>query len=47
MTLSSLEDFSAKGIDGKIGILDIELENDQKILTGTLKMKRKNRLWMN
>jgi hypothetical protein len=35
MTLSSLEDFSAKGIDGKIGILDIALENDQKILTGT------------
>ena len=35
MILSSLEDFSAKGIDGKFGILDIALENDQRTLTGT------------
>jgi hypothetical protein len=35
MTISSLEDFSAKGIGGKFGILDIALENDQKTLTGT------------
>ena len=35
MTLSSIEDFSAEGIDGKFGILDIALENDQKTLTGT------------
>ena len=35
MTLSSLEDYSAKGIDGTFGILDIALENDGKTLTGT------------
>ena len=35
MTLSSLDDFAAKGIDGKFGILDIVLEPDQKTLTGT------------
>jgi hypothetical protein len=35
MTLSSLDDFAAKGIDGKFGILDIALEPDQKTLTGT------------
>ena len=35
MVLSSLEDFSAKGIDGKFGILDIALEKDQRTLTGT------------
>ncbi len=35
MILSSLEDFSAKGVDGKFGILDIALEPDQKTLTGT------------
>ena len=34
MTLSSLDDFAAKGIDGKFGILDIALEPDQKTLTG-------------
>ncbi|HSL13867.1 MAG TPA: purple acid phosphatase [Nitrososphaeraceae archaeon] len=34
MRLSSLEDFSAEGIDGKFGILDITLEDDQKTLTG-------------
>ncbi len=33
--LSSIEDFSAEAIDGKFGILDIALENDQKTLTGT------------
>ena len=32
MTLSSLDDYAAKGIDGKFGILDIELESDQKPL---------------
>ena len=35
MILSSLEDFSAEGIDGTFGILDIILESDQKTLTGT------------
>jgi Calcineurin-like phosphoesterase len=35
MPLSSLKDFSAEGIDGKFGILDITLEPDQKTLTGT------------
>jgi Calcineurin-like phosphoesterase len=35
MILSSLDDFSAKGVDGKFGILDIALEPDQKTLTGT------------
>ena len=35
MTLSSLDDFAAKGIDGKFGILNIALEPDQKTLTGT------------
>ncbi|MGI0001335.1 MAG: hypothetical protein ACRD6Q_08905, partial [Nitrososphaeraceae archaeon] len=35
MTLSSLDDFAAKGIEGKFGILDIVLEPDQKTLTGT------------
>ncbi|HSF50649.1 MAG TPA: metallophosphoesterase [Nitrososphaeraceae archaeon] len=35
MELSSLEDFSAEGIDGTFGILDITLEGDQKTLTGT------------
>jgi Calcineurin-like phosphoesterase len=35
MILSSLGDYSAKGIDGKFGILDIALEADQKTLTGT------------
>ena len=35
MALSSREDFSAEGIDGTFGILDIALENDQKTLTGT------------
>jgi hypothetical protein len=34
MVLSSLEDFSAEGIDGTFGILDIALGNDQKTLTG-------------
>lgn len=34
MVLSSLEDYSAKGIDSTFGILDITLENYQKILTG-------------
>ena len=48
MTLSSIEDFSAEAIDGKFGILDIALENDQKTLTGTLlKMERKKRSWTN
>ena len=33
MTLSSLDDYrSSKGIEGKFGILDIELEGDQKPL---------------
>ena len=32
MTLSSLDDYAAKGIEGKFGILDIELEGDQKPL---------------
>ena len=35
MTLSSLDDFAAKGIDGTFGILDIALEGDQNILTGS------------
>jgi hypothetical protein len=35
MVLSSLEDFSAEGIDGTFGILNIALESDQKTLTGT------------
>jgi len=35
MILSSLEDYSAKEIDGTFGILDIALENDRKTLTGT------------
>ncbi len=35
MVLSSLEDFSAEGIDGTFGILNIILEADQKTLTGT------------
>ena len=35
MTLSSLDDFAAEGVDGKFGILDITLEPDQKTLTGT------------
>jgi hypothetical protein len=35
MTLSSLDNYSAKGIDGTFGILDIALEPDQKTLTGT------------
>ncbi|HEY6588419.1 MAG TPA: metallophosphoesterase [Nitrososphaeraceae archaeon] len=34
MVLSSLEDYSAKGIDSTFGILDITLENYQKILIG-------------
>jgi hypothetical protein len=34
MVLSSLEDYSAEGIDSTFGILDITLENYQKILTG-------------
>jgi Calcineurin-like phosphoesterase len=34
MVLSSLEDFSAEGIDGTFGILDIALQADQKTLTG-------------
>ena len=34
MVLSSLEDYSAEGIDSTFGILDIRLENYQKILTG-------------
>jgi hypothetical protein len=35
MILSSLEDYSAQGIDGKFGILDVRLESDQETLTGT------------
>jgi hypothetical protein len=35
MLLSSLKDYSAEGIDGTFGILDIILEDDQKTLTGT------------
>jgi hypothetical protein len=35
MTLSSLDDFAAKGIDGTFGILDIALEGDQNTLTGS------------
>jgi hypothetical protein len=35
MVLSSLEDFSAEGIDGTFGILDIALDSNQKTLTGT------------
>ena len=48
MTLSSLDDFAAKGIDGKFGILDIELESDQKTLTGTfIENGKKKEVWMN
>jgi hypothetical protein len=32
MILSSLEDYAAKGIDGKFGVLDLEFEDDQKTL---------------
>ena len=32
MILSSLDDYAAKGVEGKFGILDIELEGDQKTL---------------
>ena len=35
MILSSSKDFSAEGIDGTFGILDIALENDRRTLTGT------------
>ncbi|HET8856306.1 MAG TPA: metallophosphoesterase [Nitrososphaeraceae archaeon] len=35
MALSSLEDYSAEGIDNTFGILDVTLESDQKTLTGT------------
>jgi hypothetical protein len=35
MILSSSKDYSALGIDGKFGILDIALVSDQKTLTGT------------
>jgi Calcineurin-like phosphoesterase len=35
MILSSLDGFAAKGIDGKFGIVDMALENDQRTLTGT------------
>src|SRR5918993_1360689 len=35
MILSSLADYSAQGIDGKFGILDVRLESDQETLTGT------------
>jgi Calcineurin-like phosphoesterase len=34
MQLSSLKDYSVKGIDGDFGILNIQIENDQTILTG-------------
>ncbi|HJT82861.1 MAG TPA: metallophosphoesterase [Nitrososphaeraceae archaeon] len=34
MVLSSLEEYSAAGIDGIFGILDLTLESDQKTLTG-------------
>jgi hypothetical protein len=34
MTLSSLDDFAAEGIDGTFGLLDISLESDHKTLTG-------------
>jgi hypothetical protein len=35
MVLSSKKDYSAEGIDGTFGILDVILESDQKTLTGT------------
>ena len=35
MILSSLEDYAAKGIDGKFGVLDLEFEDDQKTLKGS------------
>ena len=35
MILSSLEDYSAQGVDGAFGILDVRLESDQETLTGT------------
>jgi hypothetical protein len=34
MQLSSLKDFSAEGFAGDFGILDIERENDQTLLSG-------------
>jgi hypothetical protein len=34
MQLSSLKDFSAEGIAGDFGILNIEIENDQTPLSG-------------
>ena len=35
MTLSSLDDYSAKGLDGDFGVLDLVLEDDQKTLKGS------------
>jgi hypothetical protein len=35
MILSSLDEYAAKGIDGKFGVLDIEFEGDQKTLKGS------------
>jgi len=35
MILSSLDDYAAKGIDGKFGVLDLEFEDDQKTLKGS------------
>ncbi len=34
MKLGKLEDFSAKGFYGKLGILNLELENDENTLSG-------------
>ena len=41
MKLDSLEDFSAKGLYGKFGILNIELENDENVLSGKFIENRK------
>ena len=35
MTLSSLDDYAAKGLDGDFGVLDLEFEDDQKTLKGS------------
>jgi hypothetical protein len=47
MTLSSLDNYEAKGIDGKFGVLDIEFEDDQKTLKGSLLKMERKRCWMN
>ncbi len=48
MSLSSLKDFSAKGIAGDFGIANIEIESDQTpLLENLLRMERNKKFWMN